>query len=141
MFVKLCDLAALKVGTMLPVGIGYTLVLAVWPVGGTPRVLQGICPHAGELLIDARFDGHALVCRAHDWVFDAASGACTHGSPCTLAAYPIQLRDDACSWMWRVSRPIACVPEGIHQQDPSGAGGRRRRARAGTDLPAATRVT
>ncbi|MDQ0505249.1 Rieske 2Fe-2S domain-containing protein [Xanthobacter agilis] len=91
MRVKLCDLADLKEGTMLPVGIGYTLVLAVWPQGGAPRALQGLCPHAGELLIDARFDGRTITCRAHDWAFDAMTGTCTVGGVCTLVEYPSQI--------------------------------------------------
>lgn len=94
MFVKLCDVAALAEGAMLPVGIGSTLVLAVWPTGGARRVLQGLCPHAGELLIDARFDGTALTCRAHDWIFEAATGECTYGRPCTLVEYPHEVRGD-----------------------------------------------
>ncbi|WP_454915273.1 Rieske 2Fe-2S domain-containing protein [Xanthobacter sediminis] len=93
MFVKLCDLSALKEGALLPVGIGTTLVLAVWPLGGTPRAFQGLCPHAGELLIDARFDGRSLTCRAHDWEFDATSGVCTVGGLCSLARYPVEIRD------------------------------------------------
>lgn len=93
MFTKLCDAAELKEGAFLSVGIGYTLVLAVWPLGGTPRALQGICPHAGELLSDARFDGHVLTCRAHDWEFDAATGLCTVGAVCTLVEYPTEIRD------------------------------------------------
>ncbi|MFG1403529.1 Rieske 2Fe-2S domain-containing protein [Xanthobacter sediminis] len=91
MFVRLCALSELEEGTMLPVGIGTTLVLAVWPQGGTPRAFQGLCPHAGELLIDARFDGRSITCRAHDWVFDAATGLCTVGALCTLAEYPSRI--------------------------------------------------
>ncbi|MFG1297437.1 MULTISPECIES: Rieske 2Fe-2S domain-containing protein [Xanthobacter] len=93
MYVKLCDLADLEEGAMLPVGIGYTLVLAVWPLGGEPRALQGICPHAGHLLMDARFDGRHLTCRAHDWVFDSTNGLCTVGGLCTLVEYPSQVRN------------------------------------------------
>jgi len=93
MMEKLCPLDQLAEGQMRAVGIRYTLLLAVWPQGGSLRVLQGICPHAGELLIDARFDGHSLTCRAHDWIFDAASGQCTYGRPCTLAEYEHEIRD------------------------------------------------
>lgn len=94
MLVKLCNLSDLEEGAMLPVGIGYTLVLVVWPTGSAPRALQGICPHAGHLLMDARFDGRNLTCRAHDWVFDATNGLCTVGGLCTLVEYPSQIQDN-----------------------------------------------
>ncbi|WP_393997543.1 Rieske 2Fe-2S domain-containing protein [Xanthobacter cornucopiae] len=69
-------------------------LLAVWPQGAAGRVLPGTCPHTGALLTDADFDGRVLTCRAHEWMFDAASGLCIRGRPCALASYPVEARGD-----------------------------------------------
>ncbi len=53
--------------------------------GNTVSVLEGRCPHQGTLLSEGYVDDGRLVCRAHGWRFDCATGvrdddaaACLH---------------------------------------------------------------
>ena len=94
MYLKACHRDDLVEGGMEAVAVARRLVLILWPKGGTPRAFQGFCPHAREPLVDGRFDGQTIVCRHHDWVFDAGNGKCLEGKPCSLAEYKIKLEDD-----------------------------------------------
>ena len=94
MFHKACRRDDLAEGGLELAAVDRTLVVIVWPTGGTPRAFQGFCPHAREPLADARFDGATLVCRHHDWVFDARSGKCLDGKRCRLAEYKLELHGD-----------------------------------------------
>src|SRR5262249_47957871 len=51
---------------------GVDLVVIRW--GDGALVLEGRCPHQGTLLAEGFLDAGALVCRAHGWRFDCASG-------------------------------------------------------------------
>ena len=62
MFRKACRRDDLAEGRLDVAAIDRTLVLLLWPEGGTPRAFQGFCPHAREPLADARFDGDKLTC-------------------------------------------------------------------------------
>lgn len=95
MFVKACDLKDLKEGSYEVAAVDRTLLLVVWPEGGTPRAFQGLCPHDLEPLADARFDGQSLFCPYHKWEFDAHTGKCIRGKKCALAEYPLEIRDGA----------------------------------------------
>ncbi len=94
MFRKACRRDDLAEGGLEVAAVDRTLVLIVWPAGGTPRAFQGFCPHKREPLADARFDGASLVCPYHDWVFDGSSGKCTDGKRCRLAEYKLRLDGD-----------------------------------------------
>lgn len=94
MFVKACREADLAEGGLEIAAVDGTLVLILWPKGGTPRAFQGFCPHAREPLADARFDGGTLVCRHHDWLFDARSGKCLDGKRCRLAEYKLRIQGE-----------------------------------------------
>jgi nitrite reductase/ring-hydroxylating ferredoxin subunit len=63
---------------------------------GTPRALEGICPHAGHPFGKSRVKAGQLRCDMHGYLFDLASGACTYYTegPCrALRTYPCELRD------------------------------------------------
>jgi toluene monooxygenase system ferredoxin subunit len=94
MFMKACHRDDLAEGGLEVAAVDRTLVIIVWPKGGTPRAFQGFCPHAREALADAPFDGTTLVCPYHDWVFDGRSGKCMDGKPCRLAEYKLRLEGD-----------------------------------------------
>ncbi len=91
MYAKACRSSDLVEGGLEVAAVERTLVLVLWPKGGTPRAFQGFCPHAREPLADARFDGDTLVCPHHDWVFDGRSGKCLDGKRCRLAEYPLRI--------------------------------------------------
>lgn len=95
MFLKAFRRDDLVEGGLEVAAVNRTLVLVVWPVGGTPRAFQGFCPHKREPLADARFDGAGLVCPYHDWLFDARSGKCLEGRHCRLAEYPLRIDGDS----------------------------------------------
>ena len=94
MFLRACRRIDLSEGGLEVAAVDRTLVLIVWPKGGVPRAFQGFCPHARQPLTGAPFDGTALVCPYHDWVFDGGSGECVDGKACRLAQYPLKLDGD-----------------------------------------------
>ncbi len=94
MFMKACRRADLAEGGLEVAAVDRTLVLILWPKGDVPRAIQGFCPHARQPLAGASFDGKALVCPYHGWVFDGSSGKCVEGKACRLAEYPLKIDGD-----------------------------------------------
>lgn len=94
MFLKACRHRDLEQGGLEVAAVDRTLVLIVWPQGGTPRAFQGFCPHAREPLAGAAFDGETLVCPYHDWVFDGRTGKCLTGKRCRLAECPLKVEGE-----------------------------------------------
>lgn len=94
-YVKACSLDELWEGDMTEVEVGEHLVLLVWPEGGEVQAFQGICPHQDIPLGEGKFDGRVLMCRAHQWTFDAHTGEGVNPSDCKLARYPVKVEDDA----------------------------------------------
>jgi toluene monooxygenase system ferredoxin subunit len=78
-------------GEMTEVEVDDHVVVLVWPQGGEVRAFQGMCPHQDIPLAEGKFDGKVLMCRAHQWTFDACSGAGINPSNCRLAEYPVKL--------------------------------------------------
>jgi nitrite reductase/ring-hydroxylating ferredoxin subunit len=69
--------------------------LAVFRLQGRLYVLKDFCPHEGEPLHLGRLDGASVVCRAHAWRFDLASGRCLRGEPeSRVAAYPVKVEGE-----------------------------------------------
>ena len=62
--------------------------------GGEVRAYQGICPHQDIPLVEGTFDAGLLVCRAHQWVFDAHTGEGINPGNCRLAEYPVRVDGD-----------------------------------------------
>jgi len=81
-------------GEMLEVEVGEHTLLLVWPEGGELRAFQGVCPHQDIALAEGKFDGKVLMCRAHQWTFDARTGAGINPGDCRLAEYPVKLDGD-----------------------------------------------
>jgi len=90
-FVKLCSLDDLWEGEMDSFEIDGQEVLLVCAEGGDIKAFQGICPHQDIPLVEGKFDGKTLVCRAHQWVFDACTGVGINPGDCQLASYPIKI--------------------------------------------------
>ncbi len=78
-------------GEMTEVEIDDHVVVLVWPVGSEVRAFQGMCPHQDIPLVEGKFDGKVLMCRAHQWTFDAQSGAGINPGNCRLAQYPVRV--------------------------------------------------
>ena len=81
-------------GDMLEVDVGAHSVLLVRLDGGELRAYQGACPHQDIPLSEGKFDGRVLMCRAHQWTFDAATGCGINPGDCRLAQYPVKLDGD-----------------------------------------------
>ena len=90
-FKPLCDVDELWEGDMACREIDGQEVLLVWPDGGELTAYQPLCPHQEVPLIDGRFDGKTLVCRAHNWVFDACTGQGINPGDCRLAKFPLRI--------------------------------------------------
>jgi toluene monooxygenase system ferredoxin subunit len=84
-------LADLMEGRMKEFDVDGSEIIVLWPTGGTPKAYGGLCPHQGLPLSDGAFDGTALVCAAHRWRFDAATGESIWPRNCRLSPYPLRI--------------------------------------------------
>lgn len=93
-FQKACTLDEVWEGDMTEVEVGEHLVLLVGIEGGDVRAFQAVCPHQDIPLCEGKFDGKVLMCRAHQWTFDAKTGLGINPGDCKLAQYPVKLEGD-----------------------------------------------
>ena len=93
-YVKLCKLDDLWEGEMESFEVAGREVLVVWPEGGEIRAYQAVCPHQDIPLVEGKFDGKVIICRAHQWVFDANNGKGVNPGDCQLARYPIRVEEE-----------------------------------------------
>lgn len=92
-FKTVCSLDELWEGEMESREVDGQEVLLVWPDGGELVAYQPMCPHQEVALIEGKFDGKTLICRAHNWVFDACSGKGINPSDCALTKFPLRIED------------------------------------------------
>ena len=59
--------------------------------GEVVRAYEGRCPHQGTLLAEGEIRAGALVCRAHQWSFDLASGRRRGPGDECLRSYPVRI--------------------------------------------------
>lgn len=78
-------------GEMLEAEVDGKLVLIVSMEGGEFRAYQGVCPHQDIPLSEGKFDGRVVMCRAHQWTFDARTGQGVNPGDCRLAEYPVKV--------------------------------------------------
>jgi toluene monooxygenase system ferredoxin subunit len=90
-FHKVCKLDDLWEGEMEAFEVEGEEILLVWPEGGEPCAFQGVCPHQDIPLIEGKFDGKTVVCRAHQWSFCATSGKGVNPDHTQLARYPVKV--------------------------------------------------
>ena len=93
-YTQACTLDDLWEGDMTEVEVEGRTILLVWPQGGPIRAFQGVCPHQDIPLAEGKFDGRVIMCRAHQWTFDARSGEGVNPSDCRLAEYPVKIDGD-----------------------------------------------
>ena len=94
-YVKACEADELWEGDMVEVDVNDHVVVLVWPKDGEIHAYQGICPHQDIPLAEGKFDGRVLMCRAHQWTFDAHTGSGINPGNCKLARYPVKVEADA----------------------------------------------
>jgi toluene monooxygenase system ferredoxin subunit len=93
-FKFLCPLDELWEGEMEARELEGQEVLLVWPTDGELIAYQPLCPHQEVALIDGKFDGKTLICRAHNWVFDACTGKGINPGDCELTKFPLRIEGD-----------------------------------------------
>ena len=89
-FQKACNGDDVWEGEMFEVDVGEHHILLVRIEGGELRAYQGMCPHQDIPLAEGKFDGKVLMCRAHQWTFDACNGKGINPGDCALAQYPVR---------------------------------------------------
>lgn len=93
-FSKVCTVDDLWEGEMAPYTVDGHEILLVCADGGEIKAFQGICPHQDIALVEGKFDGKKLICRAHLWQFDAGTGQGINPDDCALASYPVRIDGD-----------------------------------------------
>jgi toluene monooxygenase system ferredoxin subunit len=93
-FVKLCKVDDLWEGEMESFEADGQEVLLVWPEGAEICAFQAICPHQDIPLIEGKFDGKNIICRAHQWMFDGRTGKGVNPADCQLAQYPVKVHGE-----------------------------------------------
>jgi len=93
-FKTACSIDELWEGDMTEVEVDGQVIVLVYPKDGEIRAFQGICPHQDIPLVEGRFDGRVIMCRAHQWTFDANTGRGLNPKDCALAEYPVKVEGD-----------------------------------------------
>ncbi len=93
-FTKVCALDDIWEGEMETFTVNGQDILLVCAEGGEVKAFQGMCPHQDIPLVEGKFDGKTVLCRAHLWQFDACSGKGINPSNCKLAEYPVKIIDN-----------------------------------------------
>ncbi len=93
-FHKACTLDDVWEGEMTEVEVDGRPILLVGLAEGAVKAFQASCPHQDIPLCEGRFDGRVLMCRAHQWTFDAHTGLGINPGNCRLAEYPIKVEGD-----------------------------------------------
>jgi cytochrome P450/nitrite reductase/ring-hydroxylating ferredoxin subunit len=79
------------------------------------RLYEGRCAHQGTLLSEGSLEGNHLVCRAHGWRYDVATGAAVDHPPACLQSFSATVmdgqvwvsRDELAEWRQRSVTPVS----------------------------------
>lgn len=93
-FTRVCTLDDVWEGEMASYSVNGHEIVLVCADGGEIRAFQGVCPHQDIALAEGKFDGKKLICRAHLWQFDAATGKGINPEDCALASYPVRVEGE-----------------------------------------------
>ncbi|MCP3712497.1 Rieske 2Fe-2S domain-containing protein [Paraburkholderia sp. CNPSo 3274] len=91
---KICTLDDLWAGEMIGAEVDGHVIVVVNPEGGEPRAFRGVCPHQAIPLVEGKFDGRVLMCRAHQWTFDVNTGKGINPGDSRLRAYPAKIEGE-----------------------------------------------
>lgn len=81
-------------GEMLDVDVEGEEVVLIHLAGGQIVAYQGVCPHQEIPLIDGELKNGTLICRAHHWEFDAATGSGVNPKNCHLYRYEVKVENN-----------------------------------------------
>jgi toluene monooxygenase system ferredoxin subunit len=91
MFRKLCPREELWTGEMRACAVaGRAFVLI--DCGGEVSAFADRCAHQGFPLHKGRLEGTTLTCAAHEWQYDACTGAGINPQTVSLRRYPVEVR-------------------------------------------------
>ncbi|MFT0174967.1 Rieske 2Fe-2S domain-containing protein [Paraburkholderia mimosarum] len=91
---KVCTLDDLWAGEMIEAEVDGHVIVVVNSEGGEPRAFRGACPHQAIPLVEGKFDGRVLMCRAHQWTFDVNTGKGINPVGSRLREYPAKIEDE-----------------------------------------------
>lgn len=92
-YVEVCAEDELWDGEMDAFDVGEHEVLLV-RLDGRYHAYDGICPHQSVSLADGELtDAGVLICSAHQWQFDAASGNGVNPATVCLTRFPVKVED------------------------------------------------
>jgi toluene monooxygenase system ferredoxin subunit len=94
-FKEVCKLDDLWEGEMQSFMVDGQEVLVIRADGGLVRAVQGTCPHQEIPLVEGALQGRTLMCRAHLWQFDIASGDSINPEGCKLSLYPVRVESES----------------------------------------------
>ena len=89
---RVCALADLWSGEMRGIQLHGHKILLV-NVGGTINAFPDRCLHQAMPLSAGRLVGCVLTCAAHEWEYDARTGAGINPQGVKLRRYPLEIRD------------------------------------------------
>jgi nitrite reductase/ring-hydroxylating ferredoxin subunit len=64
-------------------------------IDGVVHAYDGICPHQSQPLVDGVLAGTTLTCQAHEWMFDARTGAGINPRGACLTRHEVRIVDGA----------------------------------------------
>lgn len=91
-FLEVCAVEDLWAGEMESFDVGLQEIL-ILNVEGQLLAYDGICPHQSVPLVEGKFDGKFLTCRAHEWSFDACTGQSVNPKGKCLRRFPLRIAD------------------------------------------------
>jgi toluene monooxygenase system ferredoxin subunit len=92
-FHRVSDLDELWAGEMIGVEVEGTRILLVHTEDGVIQAVQAMCPHQAVPLEDGELCKGILVCSAHRWEIDVATGSGINPDHAEIALYPTEVRD------------------------------------------------
>lgn len=92
-YVDICAEDELWDGEMDAFDVGEHEVLLI-RLDGRYHAYDGICPHQSVSLVGGELtDAGVLICSAHEWQFDAASGNGVNPATACLKRFPVKVED------------------------------------------------
>jgi nitrite reductase/ring-hydroxylating ferredoxin subunit len=92
-FVEVADADSLWDGEMEAYDVGDEEVLLV-KLDGEIHAYDAMCPHQSISLVEGELENGVLTCRAHEWSFNAVSGASVNPVGECLARHDVRVSDD-----------------------------------------------
>ena len=91
---RVCSMDDLWQGEMDLFEVEGREILLLHTSKGEIRACDPRCPHQEFQLIDGDFDGETLICSAHHWEFDVASGASVNPTGDALKIFSVKIEGD-----------------------------------------------